>query len=320
MNGELADEARQLGKAVRESIAGAGGIDVLRRAVDDPAVRAAAATVLEPLGLWELAPTKDALELEASAAACHAAGWFAFPYPVAERLGRDDPAQATLLVGTGDRAVGMHLDLDLQWSALDQHGRLLRLETGKRSLLGTELAPFGVELSAEPVGGAARPRAAAVLTTLQVWWLLGLLEHAHADTLRYTQEREQFGRLLARFQAVGFRLADMTLAVRSLEELAKYTLWSIASDPDGESALVDAVALRLAALDAADVVLRGAHQLHGAMGFTDEVDTSWLSRASQAVRRLPAGREETNAALTALIGTAGFPQLGRPAAAPLDAG
>jgi hypothetical protein len=318
VNGELAEEAQQLGEVVRGRIERAGGIEVLRSAVSDPGVRLTAAAVLEPLGLWDLAPQDDALELEASAAACRAAGWFAFPYPIAERLGRERLAEATLLLGAG-QVVGMHADLDLEWSALDQCGRVLRVEAGNRTLLRTELAPFGVELAAVTVDGTVRPRAAAVLTALQVWWLLGLLEHAHADTLQYAQEREQFGRSLARFQAVGFRLADMTLSVRSLEELAKYTLWSISGDADGDAGLVDAVALRLAALDAADVVLRGAHQLHGAMGFTDEVDTSWLSRASQGVRRLPAARDETNAVLTALIGTAGFPELGRPAAVPRDA-
>ena len=70
-----------------------------------------------------------------------------------------------------------------------------------------------------------------------------------------------------------------------LEMLARYALWS------GE--LADALALRLAALEAADVVFRVAHQLHGAVGFCDETTLSWLSRHSQPLRRLPWGLSAT---------------------------
>ena len=52
-------------------------------------------------------------------------------------------------------------------------------------------------------------------------------------------------------------------------------------------ALEDALALRLAAIEAAEVVFRVCHQLHGAMGFCDETTLSWVSRYSQPLRRLP---------------------------------
>src|SRR3546814_17128595 len=67
--------------------------------------------------------------------------------------------------------------------------------------------------------------------------------------------------------------------------LARYALWSIETDrPD---AIEDALALRLAAIDAPEVVLRVTHQLHGATGFGDETTLSWISRYSQPLRRLP---------------------------------
>jgi 3-oxo-4-pregnene-20-carboxyl-CoA dehydrogenase alpha subunit len=311
VNGDLSDEAVQLGEVVHELIEDAGGVQLLRRAVADPAVRSEAGALLGGIELWDLSPAGDQLELEMAAAACRAAGWFALPYPVVERLGRVG-GTATALIEPGPRAVAMHLDLDLDWTAVDLLGRPVSLAPGARELLGTELAPFGVETTALPGEGPADPRGAAILSALSSWWLLGLVEHATADTVRYTREREQFGRVLAKFQAVAFRLADMTLATRSLGELAKYTLWSIATDPEGVGARTDAIALRLAAIDAAEVVLRGAHQLHGAMGFTDEVDVSWLSRASQGVRRLPLGRQAVNAALTSLLGTQGLADLGHP--------
>ena len=63
----------------------------------------------------------------------------------------------------------------------------------------------------------------------------------------------------------------------------------------------------MAALEAAEVVFRVTHQLHGAVGFCDETTLSWLSRYSQPLRRLPFGRSGTQDELTALLGTARTP-------------
>ena len=43
----------------------------------------------------------------------------------------------------------------------------------------------------------------------------------------------------------------------------------------------DALALRMSAIEAAEIVFRVCHQLHGAVGFCDETTLSWLSRYSQ---------------------------------------
>jgi alkylation response protein AidB-like acyl-CoA dehydrogenase len=86
--------------------------------------------------------------------------------------------------------------------------------------------------------------------------------------------------------------------------LAKYALWSIqAGNPE---ATQDALALRMAALEAAEVVFRVAHQLHGAMGFCDETPLSWLSRYSQPIRRAPFGLSATRALLAERIGRHGL--------------
>ncbi len=53
-----------------------------------------------------------------------------------------------------------------------------------------------------------------------------------------------------------------------------------------DEAINDALASRLAAIEAAEVVFRVCHQLHGAVGFCDETTLSWLSRYSQPLRRL----------------------------------
>jgi hypothetical protein len=82
--------------------------------------------------------------------------------------------------------------------------------------------------------------------------------------------------------------------------LAKYTLWSVGTA--GNDSLDDALALRLAAIEAAEVVFRVCHQLHGAVGFCDETTLSWISRYSQPLRRLPLGLSATRDYLTVRLG------------------
>jgi len=293
MISQLSTEAVEFGKAVAGTLQAAGGVNLLRKYADKPADRSDAVTfLLEPLGIWDLRPCDSQEELEAAGAACRAAGAVALPYPIAERLARPDDRDGAVLVQTeGPRLVG-HGDLALGWAALDLFGNRYDVVAGESRPLGTKLAPFVSEVTvSEPSPGSEHTT--ALLVTLQSWWLLGLLERALGDTVRYTGEREQFGRQLIKFQATGFRLADMQVAVHKLEELAKYTLWSLTRQDTSSKPMVDALALRAAALESADIVLRGAHQLHGAMGFCDETDVSWLSRASQAVRRLPASKSQT---------------------------
>ena len=310
MNPQVSAEALELGGLVRQRIEAEGGVDLLRRCASEPSGRDAIGRMLAELGIWELDASEGAVELEAAAEVCRAAGAFALPYPVVERLGRSGGAGATALIAREGLSVGMHLDLGLGWNALDLTGRVYEVAAADVPALRTQLAPFGSELKTSP-GDELEPYRAAVLSTLNSWWLLGLLESAFEDTSNYTHEREQFGQQLVRFQSVAFQLAEMSLAVVSVGELAKYTLWALSSGSDPLDSLIESLALRVAAQQAADVVLRGAHQLHGAMGFTDEVNISWLSRASQGPRRLPEDRQRTLGLFTELVEARGYADFGR---------
>jgi hypothetical protein len=124
---------------------------------------------------------------------------------------------------------------------------------------------------------------------LRSWVLLGMLDRAIHLTVGYVKERQQFGQPLSGFQGVQFQLTEAEVERVGVEELAKHALWS--------GAEADALALRLAAIEAAEVVFRVGHQLHGAIGFCDETELSRLSRASQPLRRSPMGRSATLAAL-----------------------
>ena len=118
-----------------------------------------------------------------------------------------------------------------------------------------------------------------------------MLERALDLTKEHVSVREQFGATLSSFQHVQFSLSDVVTATQSLFELAKYTLWSVGTARP--EAWTDVLALRVAALEAAEQVFRVCHQLHGATGFCDETAISWLSRYSQPVRRLPWGLSRT---------------------------
>ena len=124
---------------------------------------------------------------------------------------------------------------------------------------------------------------------LPCWTLLGMLDRAMAETVEYVKDRHQFGQPLAAFQNVQFQLTDAEVERAGLEMLARYALWSRQLD--------DALAVRVAAIEAAEVVFRICHQLHGAIGFCDETFLSWVSRRSLRIRREPWGLSPTRARL-----------------------
>jgi hypothetical protein len=140
--------------------------------------------------------------------------------------------------------------------------------------------------------------------TLPCWTLLGMTDRALDLTRAHVLAREQFGQPLARFQGVQFQFTDAEVGRAGVEVLAAYALWSIqAGLPEAGE---DALALRVAALEAAETLFRVAHQLHGALGFCDEAPLSWLSRGSQEIRRRPFGLSATRTLLMKRAGRRGL--------------
>jgi hypothetical protein len=301
MNTELASEAVEFEQAISSSLVATGGFEHVQRAERDPDHRRWIGDHLGGLDLWDI-NVRQETELEAAALACRAAGRIALPYPVAERLSAIG-LEGTDAVGlvAHDRAHLAHADLEMRWTAISLDGRTARVVRAGQSGR-TNLGPFVCRIETAP--WESRSDAGALLVVLQCWTLLGMLQSAQEMTASYVRDRRQFGQPLAEFQSVQFALTDVAVATQGLEELCKYTLWAIGNRP--EEALTDALALRCASLEAAETTFRVGHQLHGAIGFCDESDISWLSRYSQALRHLPLGRSQTEAALVQLIGRTGF--------------
>jgi hypothetical protein len=304
MNIELSEEAAEFGRQALRAFDAAGGDQLVQLAEQEPGSReTVVAPIFHELGAWDLEPRKDADELEAAAALCRSAGYWAVPYPVAERLSRPTDLDVDgLVVVAGSAPAGAVAGLELRWAAVTSGGRRSSAVARPSQVLPRTSA-FVARLDLIPVDGDGVKDVALGLV-LPCWTLLGMLDRAIDLARAHVLVREQFGQPLAQFQGVQFPLTDAEVERSGLDMLAKYTLWSIQAGR--AEALDDAFALRLAALEAAEIVFRVAHQLHGAIGFCDETVLSWLSRYSLPMRRLPFGRSATEDLLTDRIGRRGL--------------
>lgn len=105
--------------------------------------------------------------------------------------------------------------------------------------------------------------------------MLGLAQGALDHTLRYTQEREQFGRSISSFQGVQFQLAEMATEI----EAARLMVYNAARLKDaGQPFLTPAAMAKLYASEMAQRVASMCVDLHGGYGFTKEYPVEKLYR------------------------------------------
>ncbi len=313
MHLELSPEAVEFGNVVKAALADLGGTSLVEDYNADPAPTAAKiGSLLEQLGVWEL-DCRNPTELEAASQVCRSVGYWALPYPAAERLSRPrDLAIDGLSVIEGPNPALPLAGLDLEWAAVDLAGTRRRVTPTRGKAAPFRLAPLvGVGLSELDDDGAGD---VPLALTLPSWTLVGLLDRAIELTRDYVLVREQFGQTLSRFTNVRFDLTETVVARNGAEELGYYALWSLARGLDhgpglATERLADALAFRLSAVDAAETVFPIAHQLHGAIGFCDETPISWVSRMSQIIRRRPFAAEETARQLERVVGSTGLPGL-----------
>ncbi len=298
---ELGDGAEEYGREARRAFQAAGGDELVLRADADPALREQlVGPILRGLGAFDLKPHADADELEAAAALCRSAGYWGVPYPVAECLSVPADLDVDGLIVVDEHApAGAVAGLAKRWAAVTLDG--------VRSMVAAQSearAALVAELTLTEIAGADGADDVALALALPCWTLLGMLDRALDLTINHVRLREQFGRPLAEFQGVQFQLTDAEVERSGVDMLAKYALWSIATGRP--EAIDDALALRCAATEAAEVVFRVCHQLHGAVGFCDETALSWLSRYSQPLRRLPWGLSATRDRLVRRAGRTGL--------------
>ena len=103
--------------------------------------------------------------------------------------------------------------------------------------------------------------------------MAGAMGRALSLSIEHVNMRQQFGRPLGKFQAVQQSLAVMACEVRAVEAAAAALAARLdAIDLDPSAAAFEIAAAKLRANRAVGIVTSIAHQVHGAIGFTEEYD------------------------------------------------
>jgi acyl-CoA dehydrogenase len=154
--------------------------------------------------------------------------------------------------------------------------------TPARNLAGEPRDSFVVDhvslgqdrMAGAPPGAAERLALRGALSRAAL--LSGAAASAARLSVRYAQQRQQFGRPIARFQAVGSRLVQLT-AEAELAALAT-TVAGLAFAARGLDAAFEVAAAKASAARAAAQAGAHAHQVHGAIGMTREYELHHFTR------------------------------------------
>ncbi|MGW5462329.1 acyl-CoA dehydrogenase family protein [Streptomyces sp. NPDC003996] len=140
-----------------------------------------------------------------------------------------------------------------------------------RPLGGTVLARG----PAVAVAAAHATEVAALTTAAQA---LGLGRALLERTVEYARQRTQFGVPIGSFQAVKHRLADTLIALEFARPLVHAAALALERADAGCGR--DIAAAKVTACEAAYAAARTALQVHGALGYTEELDLSlWIRKA-----------------------------------------
>ena len=205
-------------------------------------------------GCSELDARTDPDALEAAAALCRSAGVLGAAIPCGRAVGMPSDLEVDgLIVVAAATPQGAVAGVDKRWATVTLDGE--RSIVVGESAIGPAFSA-ALKLSAIDSNGASD---VALGLVLPCWTLLGMLDRAIELTIKHVCMRKQFGQPLSSLQGVQFQLTDAEVERSGLDILAKYALWSAGTATD--DALGDALALRLAAIEAAEVVFRVCHQL-----------------------------------------------------------
>lgn len=139
--------------------------------------------------------------------------------------------------------------------------------------------------------------------TLVAAELLGVAGRALDHAVAYAKSRTQFGRPIGAFQGIKHRLADTYVAV----ERARSLVYAAAQADHRDAVLampaVPVAMAKAAAEDAASAAVRGAVQVSGALGITDELGLiGLLRRARQSAVLFGDARTHYRSVAAALVG------------------
>lgn len=118
---------------------------------------------------------------------------------------------------------------------------------------------------------------------------LGAAQHMLIKAVGYSMEREQFGRVIGSFQAVKHMCAEMAAALEPCHALLWYAAHAFDSVPD--EARLTACHAKAHISEVATFVAKTATEVHGGIGFTDELGLHYWFKRIGANRQLLGGPE-----------------------------
>ncbi|SNS27139.1 Acyl-CoA dehydrogenase, N-terminal domain [Sphingomonas laterariae] len=184
-------------------------------------------------------------------------------------------------IAAGELKVALAHDVNPWIADLDQAGAVLSngalADVASSPVVMDSVDPLR-RLSARGALGGNDPLLLDLAALMSAAQLIGAADRMLALSVDYAQQREQFGQPIGSFQAVKHHAASVAVKV----EFAKPVLWRAAyALQNGHArAPIHISHAKLAATDAAIFAAETAIQIHGAMGYTYEVDLHfWMKRA-----------------------------------------
>ena len=198
-------------------------------------------------------------------------------HPVNPWVADAGSADLLLLASSDDGAVRLHAVPRAQIDA-----NALRSIDASRRLARISWTPEPSSCIAE--GQAAQAMADAMLDRAALCaagQLVGLAQRMVDLSVDYVSQRKQFGKVIGSFQAVKHHLADVVTKI----EFAKPVLYraALALQGDEPQRALYVSHAKLACTDAALTAARKGIQVHGAMGYTWEVDLQMFMKRAWAL-------------------------------------
>ena len=132
---------------------------------------------------------------------------------------------------------------------------------------------------------------------------IGAAKEAFELSRNYAIERQQFGRPIAEFQTIQFKLAEMAVKIYTMEQI----VYDCARKVDaGKNATLESSIVKLYCTEVASQVIDEAIQIHGGMGFSRELPLERMYRDARVTRIF----EGTNEIQKSVIATELFKQVG----------
>ena len=98
---------------------------------------------------------------------------------------------------------------------------------------------------------------------------VGTAQAAYERALKYSADREAFGKKINKFQSIGFKLSDMATQIEAAKLLTYHAAWK---KDNGHDIIKEAAMAKLFASEAAMKITTDVIQIHGGYGYVKDYD------------------------------------------------